>query len=90
VAEVRSKARERLDPRKEGGARRPVEKIAPPEQGSDEWQLCRDALDSWVQRLLINRIAIHKVRPLPHACPLQFLMKAPASHMTRTGARIVQ
>lgn len=60
VAEVRSKARERLDPRKEGGARRPVEKIAPPEQGSDEWQLCRDALDSWVQRLLINRIAIHK------------------------------
>ncbi len=68
VAEVRSKARERLDPRKEGGARRPVEKIAPPEQGSDEWQLCRDALDSWVQRLLINRIAIHKVRTLPHPC----------------------
>jgi hypothetical protein len=87
VAEIRSKVRERLDPRKEGGARRPVEKIAPPEQGSDEWQLCRDALDSWVQRLLINRIAIHKVRVPPNGLLRQFLMKASADRVAHNTRR---
>jgi len=36
-------------------------RIPPPEKGSGEWEFIRTTLEGWIQELLMNRIATHRV-----------------------------